>query len=534
VTQSTQFGDLIAATISPDGKYLAYARKSNANGETLWIRQLSTNSDTQVLKIVPGALSSVAFSEEGYLFLRIQAKDDASRYDLYRVPIFGGQPQLVLRGIDSQVSFVAEGQKVCFLRNDRETQRIKILMADVVTGKERVLWERPWTYISAVACNADGVKVAIAFEQQVDILDSSSGQVKTLAHLLEVSSAFTRDSSIAWERKGDGFIISATSLPGFHAQLFHISYPEGTVRRITNDLSDYVDISISADGKMLSSTKSDSVSSFYLWSKARAAARRLDTIKNPDTFGWLDNDRLLFSTSLLDLGVANLATGETKIINLDQRQSYWLPSACGGKSVVFSSNVYSEPFVVSIWKMDLETGTLARLTKGHWDVFPKCTSDGKWIIYGDASQSPKVMKISSDGLNPQEVTGRWGSYDISLDGKQFLYSTEPINGGIQQLVVHFISIDTLQELKTITFKTEGYVGGLRFMPDGDGVAYAAEDHGVDNVWVQPFGGRSRRQLTHFTYDGEFLTDAHWSPDGQLLGLVRKRETKDAVLFVDKQ
>jgi eukaryotic-like serine/threonine-protein kinase len=89
VTQSTQFGDLLAATISPDGKYMAYARKSNANGESLWIRQLSTNSDAQVLQILPGALSSVAFSEEGYLFLGTQAKDDASGYDLYRVPCSG-------------------------------------------------------------------------------------------------------------------------------------------------------------------------------------------------------------------------------------------------------------------------------------------------------------------------------------------------------------------------------------------------------------------------------------------------------------
>ena len=193
-----------------------------------------------------------------------------------------------------------------------------------------------------VACDADGTKVAMAFEQQIDVLETSNGRIKTLANLLEASS--TLASSIAWEPKGDGFIISATmNLPGFHDQLFHVSYPEGTVRRITNDLSNYLDISISADGKTVSSTKVDGVSSFYLWSKARAAARKLDTIKNPAEFGWLDNDRLLFSTSLLDLGMANLATGETKIINTDQRQSYWLPSACGDKSVVFSSKCITKP-----------------------------------------------------------------------------------------------------------------------------------------------------------------------------------------------
>ena len=386
-------------------------------------------------------------------------------------------------------------------------------MADVATGKERVLWEKPWTNMSGrtVACDADGAKVAIAFEQQVDILDSSSGQIKTLAHLLEVSS--TLASSIVWEPKGDGFIISAASLPGFHAQLFHVSYPEGTVRRITNDLSDYVDISISADGKTLSSTKVDGVSSFYLWSKARAAARRLDTIKNPaGSFWWLGNDRLLFSTSLLDLGMANLATGETKIINPDQRQSYWLPSACGDKSVVFSSNVYDEPFVVSIWKMDLETGTLARLTKGPFDVDPKCAGDGKWIIYGDQRRA-KVMKISSDGLNPQEVTvtnreKQVGSVDISLDGRQFFYrqSGRTVESSKRSCIL-FPSTRG-KRLGPLPLRTGGDdVGGFRFMPDRDGVVYVAEDHGVDNVWLQPFGDRPRRQLTHFTYDGSFLQDA---------------------------
>jgi Tol biopolymer transport system component len=535
VTQSTQLGDLLAAAISPDGKYMAYVRKSLDSGESLWIRQLSTNSDTQVLQILPGELSSIAFPAESYLFLTVIAKDDASRTDLYRMPMFGGQPQLILRGIERPVSFVAEGQKICFLRQDLKTQRTQILMADVVTGKERVLWEKLRTNstvvdtrdeLSAAACNADGTKVAIAFQQQVDILDSSSGQIKTLAHLLEVSSTFA--GSIAWEPKGDGFIISAMSLPGFHDQLFHVSYPEGTVRRITNDLSNYLDISISADGKALSTIKVDDAFSFYLWSKVGVAARRLDTIKNPYTFEWLGSDKLLFTDDgSLNLSMANLATGETKIISPDQRQSYWRPSACGEKSVLFSSNVYTEAFLVSIWRMDLETSTLAQLTKGPFDVRAKCTGDGKYIIYGDAW---RLMKMSSDGLNPQVLAATPSSFDISLDGKQLLYPTDGTGNEINQVVLHLISLDTWQELKTIPIRTGVDVQLFRFMPDGYGVTYDEEDHGVGNVWVQPFGGGPRRQLTHFTED--HIEDLHWSQDGQLLGLVRKRETQDAVLFLD--
>src|SRR5262249_10005738 len=160
-------------------------------------------------------LVSIAFSPESYLFLTFIAKDDPGRGDLYRMPMFGGQPQLILRDIDSPVSFVAEGQKICFLRGDPKALRIKILMADVVTGKESVLWENSRTNSTAVdardelaaaACNADGTKVALAFQQHIDVLDISGGGIKILAHLLEASIAWV--NSIAWEPKGDGIIIS--------------------------------------------------------------------------------------------------------------------------------------------------------------------------------------------------------------------------------------------------------------------------------------------------------------------------------------
>jgi Tol biopolymer transport system component len=381
--------------------------------------------------------------------------------------------------------------------------------------------------LAAAACNADGTKVALAFQQQIDVLGTSDGQIKILVDLLEASTAWV--NSIAWEPKGDGIIISAQSLPSWDVQLFHVSYPDGTVRRITNDLSGYEGMSISADGKVLSAIKKDVASSFYLWSKAGVAARRLDTIKSPLTFEWLGSEKLLF-TDAGGLNLGNLATGETKIISPSQRHGYWLPSACGEKSVLFSGGVYPGPFLVSIWRMDLETGALTQLTKGPFDVRPKCTGDGKWIIYGDAGN--KLIKMSSDGLNPQVLAATADSFtwDISLDGKQLLYLGLGTGSEINQVVLHLVSLDTWQELRTIPIRFGVNFGRFRFMPNGDGVIYDEEDHGVGNVWLQPFGGGPRRQLTHFTED--HIEDLHWSPDGQLLGLIRNRETQDAVLLIE--
>jgi Tol biopolymer transport system component len=71
---------------------------------------------------------------------------------------------------------------------------------------------------------------------------------------------------------------------------------------------------------------------------------------------------------------------------------------------------------------------------------------------------------------------------------------------------------------------------VRFMPDAKGAMYQLTENGVANLWVQPFDGGPSKQFTHFTEDG--IEDFHWSPDGKKLGIVRIRNSLDAVLFTD--
>jgi Tol biopolymer transport system component len=60
--------------------------------------------------------------------------------------------------------------------------------------------------------------------------------------------------------------------------------------------------------------------------------------------------------------------------------------------------------------------------------------------------------------------------------------------------------------------------------------YQLGENGVSNLWVQPFDGGPSKEFTHFTEDG--IEDFHWSPDGKKLGIVRVRNSLDAVLFTD--
>ena len=532
VTQATQYGDLNDAAISPTGKYIAYGRRSSLHGDSLWVRQLSTGSDTQVLSSLPGRLTSLAFApDESYLFFRVAGKD-TSRNDLYRVPMFGGQPQLVIRDIDSQVSFVGGGQQLCFFRR-LGGNKYKILMADATTGQEVALsGDVPPFADIRVACSADGTKVAIAFnkeadkELQVDVMNVSGGRIAGLKNL--ITTPIGAAVSVVWMSGNTGLILSAASLPSFHIQLFHVSYPEGKIRRITNDLSSYRSVDLSADGKMLLSIKSDAESSLDIWqNNAAETTQRLENVKDPTFIAWLTNDKLLFTNTDFDLGMVDPTTGESKIISPDRRRTYWMPSSCGQGFVVFSgAERKGDP--LSVWKMDLGTGTMAQLTHGPADLFAECTGDGKWITYHDYARrdngNTSLMKVAVSGGVPQEIAHTAFS-DISLDGKLLMYT----NVAVTPPLIHLLSLDTWKELKAVSLGDVHLTRAMvRFMPDAQGVLYQLNENRVDNLWLQPFSGAPRTQMTHFTDSN--IGDFHWSPDGKKLGIVRQHANQDAVLF----
>ena len=71
---------------------------------------------------------------------------------------------------------------------------------------------------------------------------------------------------------------------------------------------------------------------------------------------------------------------------------------------------------------------------------------------------------------------------------------------------------------------------FEFTPGGRAVAYAINEHGADNIWMQPLDGSNGRQITNFTSKG--ITAFHWSPDGKTLGVLRSESQSNVVLLHD--
>ena len=69
---------------------------------------------------------------------------------------------------------------------------------------------------------------------------------------------------------------------------------------------------------------------------------------------------------------------------------------------------------------------------------------------------------------------------------------------------------------------------IRWLPDGQAVAYVETRDGVSNIWRQPTGGGAAKQLTNFTADRIFRFA--WSPDGKQLACARGSQISDVVLI----
>ena len=126
IAQVTNNGKSVAAAISPDGRYLLSVLNDQGK-QSLWLRNIPTSSDTQVLAPADAAYESLIFSRDGnYIYFRKAINNSGSRfdlivsgYDLFRAPVLGGAPQPIVRHIDSGISFSPDGQALCIHTDQR-------------------------------------------------------------------------------------------------------------------------------------------------------------------------------------------------------------------------------------------------------------------------------------------------------------------------------------------------------------------------------------------------------------------------------
>jgi serine/threonine protein kinase len=544
ITQITNSGKYIAAAISPDGKYLLSAVEENGR-QSLWLRNIPTNSDTKVIAPADASYQSLTFSSDGnYIYFLKAASNTGEISDLLRAPVLGGFPQVAVRNDDSGASFSPDGARMAFVRgSDPEPGKFSLLTSNLDGTDEKVITTGPSSYWSSrVAWSPDGSQIALGNigpgpgNVLIQLHDLVSTKDQTLARFNDLPI-----SEIAWLPDRRGLLAIYDRNIGFvtRSQLGFISDPGGQFHTITNDTNDYGTLTLSADGKTLATVQRKATQILYLMPAAGFSGSPPNPApaqsKDAAMFGWASNGELYFADggNLLRMPVDGSAN--TTLLS-DPSSEVIHPDGCaGGRYIVIVWSNHNANKKINIWRVDADGSNPKRLTSGVTDVGGVCSPDGGWVYYYNLDNS-QVLRVPIDGGTPEEVPGTGGSFGstglgLSSDGKLlafFMPSKHP------KTIVGKIALVPLDSGPKSQVKfldpDPRFKKSPKFSPDGKSIVYVIREKGTDNLWQQPLDGSSGRQITNF--QGDTIQYHLFSPDGKTLGVMRTHIESDVVLLRD--
>jgi serine/threonine protein kinase len=539
VTKLTEDGNAAQVAISPDGKYLL-SLMSGANGDvSLWLRNVPTNSNTQVQPPANVGYNGLRFSPDGnYLyFVRSDPGNSELRY-LYRAPLLGGTPERLAEDVDSNITFSPDGHKVAFMRFDNpDPGKFRLIVRSLDSGEEQVLASglNGQAFLNP-AWSPDGSIILCVVNQPGDAL---TGLMAVDVHSGKQQLILSSESALllpTWLPDGHGLLVqNATRASNFsQRQIAYVVYPEGRIDPITRDTNNYSDLSVAANGQVLATVLSEQRYNLYVMSAASggADAKQVGTAAAFSNLSWTQDGRLIYDKDN-KLNWLNPDSGMKGMFATEQDSADGDPWECAdGRYVVFLLGLHGGKGTMNVWRADSAGGNLKQLSQGKQDTYPVCAPDSHSVYYMDGATS-KVMQVPIDGGEARKVsdlTINAGFFDVSPDGHTLAFATVDHAAGHEEKLV-LIAPDTGQAQKSVPFQRPR-AGLLRFARDSKSLIYTTRENGADNLWQQPLDGSPGKQLTSFK--SEHIWDFHWSFDGSRLAIVRGHTDSDVVLMRDMQ
>ena len=282
VTPITETGKASLAALSPDANYILNVQRDGGQ-RSLWLRNVPTKSNTQIVPPSDDQYRSLSFSPDGNsIYFTKDEKAEKNVYSLYRAPVLGGNPERIVHDLGSGISFSPDRTHIVFMRYKRNEGEGDLIVANADGSGEKLL-SKQTTRLSSPAWSPDG-KSIVAAEliadqaalSALDLFDASTGEKKTF----KKSDMFV--GSPVWLPDQSGILVVASGRESNfnRSQIGIISYPEGVYRPITNDTNDYPEISLSADGKTIATVQSQYVGTLQTAPYETAGAGKPVTISS--------------------------------------------------------------------------------------------------------------------------------------------------------------------------------------------------------------------------------------------------------------
>lgn len=528
-SKATTSGNVASAqlAVSPNGKMLAYAARDSGM-ESLWVKQSETAAAIQIVKPAAVTFSGLTFSpDSNFVTYMIRFPDGSS--SLEQVDALGSVPRKIASDITGTASFSPDGTKISFVKDER-----KLMIADsdgsnvreLATAADGERWMlsawSPKADKLAAAVYSSGESVCKLIEISVD-----DGSQKPIA-----SPMWLRISGLAWLPDDRGLILTARDLETTLSQIWHLSYPDGELTRVTNDLSSYQGLSVSSDGGVIASVQEDRNSNIWRAAKGMAETQLTKELGRDEGMSGVaaaPDGSVVYTTrakGMQDISIV-YPTGQTRQLTQRMRSNFSPAVSPDGRYIVFVSTRAGNP---NLWRIDITGENALQLTKDPGIAGePQFTPDGKYIVFDqtDVMNRTTIWRIGIDGRGLRQI-GKLEARRpvISPDGSYLACITGNAGTDGKDAIAIF-PIDGDQPTSVLELPEVSRSRMFRWSPDGKALIYIGRGEQADNLWRQSIAGGEPAQLTNFMRSRIFRFDT--APDGSFI-VSRGEDTSDAVLI----
>jgi len=516
-----QAGD---AAISPDGRFIAYVRRSGSESSVV-VKQLRSDSEVVILPPRSGFqyFAPAVTPDGGYVdVLEAEVQNLPIKTRIIRVPFLGGAPrQLVGDGARSGIGWSPDGRRMAFNRSDQPGQN-SIAVADHDGQNARVLVTRraPSFFVNVTfgqraarpSWSTDGRQIAVIG------IDTSLGKGGSTNEIVEIDADNGTEHVVS--RSGPMIELAyldhtrwiASTLKDGSAE-WQIVSREGAAVPVTRDLSYLIGVQLTAardTGVAIRTALRSAIevggvaagdfAQVIEESGAESADAALDSAGNIFYFAKVSEGPATFRRAAQDGASTLIAT------NLIYAQ----PSPDGSFVIGHRPNV-------GLVRVNAD-GSDARVLVQDASAFPYAiTHDNSTLIYQsnrEGHQQPWRLALGSgaaERLSDVSILSRrlW----LSPDERQVIFGTSA-----GTTLCAFPNFDGCRTIKG---------GPGPFSPDGKTV-FTVSPSEPANILAQPIDGRAPTPLTRYT--DRRIVDFSVSPDGRRMAITRGEQLSDVVLI----
>jgi Tol biopolymer transport system component len=138
VNKVTETGKATLVAICPDGKHILHVVEDKGQ-QSLWLRNVPTNSNTQVMPPEPLSYLGLRFSPDGNYLYFVRGEPGQGLKYLYRAPVLGGTPQKLITDVDTNITFSPDGRRIAYAVGNLKLATFQLVVYSLETGEAKDL-----------------------------------------------------------------------------------------------------------------------------------------------------------------------------------------------------------------------------------------------------------------------------------------------------------------------------------------------------------------------------------------------------------